>query len=109
MFRIAHLFPTPTRAFPGAIVGMKPPQVAVWMLTQLGARSGDELVDLYPGSGAVGEAWRRYAGVDGRHVAGVDEPAAHDMSRSTSTADVGERSDTSLAAAAASRLGVVVL
>ncbi|MGO9790510.1 MAG: hypothetical protein ACLP8S_13745, partial [Solirubrobacteraceae bacterium] len=80
MFRIAHLFPTPTRAFPGAIVGMKPPQVAVWMLTQLGARSGDELVDLYPGSGAVGEAWRRYAGVDGRHVAGVDGPAARDVS-----------------------------
>jgi protein gp37/predicted nucleic acid-binding Zn ribbon protein len=76
------------RAFPGAILGMKPPQVAVWMLTQLGARSGDELVDLYPGSGAVGEAWRRYAGVDGRHVADVDEPAARDMSRLTSTAEV---------------------
>ncbi len=83
MFRIAHLFPTPTRAFPGAIVGMKPPQFAVWMVCQLGARSGDELVDLYPGSGAVGEAWRRYAGVD-----------------------VGERSDTSLAAAAGALAGV---
>ena len=61
------------------------------MFGQLGARGGDELVDLYPGSGAIGEAWRRYAGVNGRHVAGVDEPAARD----TSTADVGERSNTS--------------
>jgi hypothetical protein len=85
---------------------MKPPQFAVWMVCQLGARSGDELVGLYPGSGAVGEAWRRYAGVDGRHVADVDEPAARDMSRLTSTVDVGERSDTSLAAAAGALAGV---
>jgi hypothetical protein len=35
---------------------MKPPQFAIWMFTQLGARAGDELVDLYPGSGAVAEA-----------------------------------------------------
>ena len=39
---------------------MKPPQFAVWMFCQLGARLGDELVDLYPGSGAIAEAWRRY-------------------------------------------------
>jgi hypothetical protein len=61
---------------------------------QLGARAGDELVDLYPGSGAIGEAWRRYAGVEGRHVAGVDAPAAR-TSRPASTADVGDRSDAS--------------
>ena len=83
------------RGFPGAITGMKPPQFAVWMFRQLGAHAGDELVDLYPGSGAIGEAWRRYAGVDGRHVAGVDEPAARGTPRPTSTADVGDRSDTS--------------
>lgn len=82
------------RAFPGALVGMKPPQFAVWMFCQLGVRAGDELVDLYPGSGAIGAAWRRYAGGDGRHV--VDQPSARDTSRRpTSTADVGERSDTS--------------
>ncbi|MGA2924417.1 MAG: hypothetical protein ABSG43_00270 [Solirubrobacteraceae bacterium] len=39
---------------------MKPPQFAVWMFEQLGACAGDELVDLYPGSGAVGMAWSRY-------------------------------------------------
>jgi hypothetical protein len=32
----------------------------VWAFQQLGARPGDELVDLYPGSGAVSQAWRRY-------------------------------------------------
>ena len=50
------------RRYPGAMVGMKPPQFAAWMFAQLGARPGDQLVDLYPGSGAVGEAWRRYSG-----------------------------------------------
>ncbi len=48
------------RAYPGAIIGMKSPQVAVWLFQQLGARPGDHLLDLYPGSGAIGEAWRRY-------------------------------------------------
>jgi hypothetical protein len=66
---------------------MKPPQFAVWMFSQLGARPGDQLEDLFPGSGAIGEAWRRYAG--------VDKPAARAASRPTSTADVGERSDMS--------------
>ena len=57
--------------------GMKPPQFAVWMFCQLGVRPGDELVDLCPGAGAIGEAWRRYAAaardtspVDGGQVAG---------------------------------------
>ena len=65
------------RGFPGALVGMKPPQFAVWMFCQLGVRPGDELVDLCPGAGAIGEAWRRYAAaardtspVDGGQVAG---------------------------------------
>jgi hypothetical protein len=29
------------------MVGMKPPQFAVWMFTQLGARAGDDRVYLY--------------------------------------------------------------
>jgi hypothetical protein len=47
------------RGYPGALVGMKPPQLVVWMSGQVGALPGDELVDLFP-SGSVGEAWRRY-------------------------------------------------
>lgn len=47
-------------AFPGAMTGMKPPEFAVWMFRHLGARPGDELTDLFPGSGAIGEAWKLY-------------------------------------------------
>lgn len=49
-------------------------------------RARDQLVDLYPGSDAIAEAWRRYtgdqcgAGVDGRRVATAVAcpPAARD-------------------------------
>ena len=54
------------RAFPGALVGMKAPQYAAWVFAQLGAEAGDELEDLYPGSGAVSEAWRRYSAATGQ-------------------------------------------
>jgi hypothetical protein len=48
------------RAFPNAMIGMKPPAFAEWMFAQLGATRGDTLDDLYPGSGAIGVAWARY-------------------------------------------------
>lgn len=50
------------RAFPGALIGMKPPRFSEWVFQLLGARRGDSLDDLFPGSGAVSEAWRRYTG-----------------------------------------------
>lgn len=50
----------PMRAYPGAIVGTKPPAFSAWVFAMLGARGGDELVDLFPGSGAVAHAWRVY-------------------------------------------------
>lgn len=45
---------------PDALVGMKPAAFCEWMFRLLGARRGDTLVDLYPGSGAVGRAWDLY-------------------------------------------------
>ena len=45
---------------PGALVGMKPAAFCEWMFRLLGLLSGDELVDLFPGSGAVSRAWRLY-------------------------------------------------
>lgn len=51
-------------SFSGALVGMKPPEFAVWMFTQLGARAGDTLDDLYPGSGAIGRAWQLYTSLE---------------------------------------------
>lgn len=51
------------RAFPGALIGMKPPTFAEWMFKILGAAPGDRLDDLFPGSGAIGVCWNRYTGM----------------------------------------------
>lgn len=50
----------PTRTFPGQITGTKPPAFSRWVFDTLGAQPVDALDDLYPGSGAVTVAWRRY-------------------------------------------------
>lgn len=47
-------------SFPGNLVGMKPPEFAAWTFRLLGARPGDDLVDVFPGSGAIGTAWDLY-------------------------------------------------
>lgn len=50
------------RSFPGAMIGMKSPRFAVWVFNLLGAAPGDTLDDLFPGSGAVSLAWKRFQG-----------------------------------------------
>lgn len=42
--------------------GAKPPKFCRWLfrLLRLGAHPADELVDMFPGSGAVGRAWDEY-------------------------------------------------
>lgn len=65
------------RAFPGALIGMKPPQFSEWVFKLLGATRSDELVDVFPGSGAVAEAWLRFVGAD----VGTRPPAIADASR----------------------------
>ena len=57
-----------------AMVGMKPPQFAVWMFAQLGARHGDTLDDLYPGSGSIGRAWTLYGALEAADASRL-EPA----------------------------------
>lgn len=52
----------PRRTLPSAVVGMKPPAFARWLFELLEARPGDELVDLFPGSGIFGRYWADYAG-----------------------------------------------
>lgn len=47
-------------SYPGALIGMKPPEFSVWLFRQLNACRGDDVVDLFPGSGAVGRAWQIY-------------------------------------------------
>jgi hypothetical protein len=45
---------------PGAVIGMKPPAFCAWIFGLLGARRGDELDDVFPGSGIVGWCWESY-------------------------------------------------
>lgn len=42
------------------LVGAKPEAFCFWLFDILGARQGDELYDLFPGTGAVGRAWEKY-------------------------------------------------
>lgn len=53
--------PVPWKTVDGGVIGMKPPKFCRWLFALLGAQPGDELVDLYPGSGAVGREWERFS------------------------------------------------
>jgi hypothetical protein len=44
-----------------SVKGMKPPVFCYWLFGALGLRPGDELVDLFPGSGAVTDAWEEWS------------------------------------------------
>lgn len=44
------------------LTGAKPEAVCHWAFELLGARPEDELADLFPGTGAVGAAWRTWRG-----------------------------------------------
>ena len=85
---------------PGALVGMKPAAFCEWMFRQLGAMVGDELVDLFPGSGAISRAWgiytstvdeRQASGVPPRRVAGAGGDVLPRGSRDTSCLAGAER------------------
>lgn len=56
----------PRLSDPGRVVGAKPARFCYWLFELLGARPGDELVDLFPGSGGVVRAWDAFtaAGLD---------------------------------------------
>lgn len=53
-------FPARTGKVNQGIIGAKPPAFSEWLFRQLGAQRGDELVDVFPGSGAVSKAWRLF-------------------------------------------------
>jgi hypothetical protein len=40
--------------------GRKPEEFCFWLFEVLGMQRGDTLIDLFPGSGAVGRAWERW-------------------------------------------------
>lgn len=49
---------------PGAVIGMKPPAFCAWVFALLGALPGDQLDDLFPGSGIVSWCWESYVSPD---------------------------------------------
>jgi hypothetical protein len=52
------VYATQPRGFLGnSITGQKPPVFCHWVFDFLGATPDDELVDVFPGSGAVGHEW----------------------------------------------------
>jgi hypothetical protein len=42
------------------LVGAKPGPFCYWLFSVLGMQKGDTLIDVFPGSGAVSRAWKRY-------------------------------------------------
>ena len=46
---------------PGRVIGTKPARYIRWVLDLLGALPGDDLTDLYPGSGGVARAWQMWS------------------------------------------------
>lgn len=51
------------------LTGAKPLRFCQWVIAILNARPGDEMHDLFPGTGIMGEAW---AALEGRHLAAND-------------------------------------
>lgn len=45
------------------LVGAKPEKVCHWAFEVVGARPEDEMSDLFPGTGAVGKAWKSWRGM----------------------------------------------
>lgn len=90
LIAVARARPT----LPTSVVGMKPPAFIEWVFRLLGAQLGDELDDLFPGSGLVTRSWHLYQGRDPSRVAGaVHLHVATDL-RDRSVSPVDER-DTS--------------
>lgn len=44
------------------LAGAKPREFCFWLFEVLGMQPGDELADLFPGTGAVSESWATYCG-----------------------------------------------
>jgi hypothetical protein len=78
------------------VVGAKPAAFCWWLFDLLGALPGDELVDLFPGSGGVARAWSAYASHADPHDASVQ--VLHDASaRARGDASLADQHDGSAA------------
>ena len=61
---------------PGRIVGAKPAAVCRWIFDLLGAARGDDLDDLFPGSGAVSRAWAAFSDPSLQVLADASRPTS---------------------------------
>jgi 16S rRNA G966 N2-methylase RsmD len=67
---VLQLTARPRLTDPRRVIGAKPAAFCRWMFDLLGALPGDELVDLFPGSGRVADAWS---------IAGVEQITLDDL------------------------------
>lgn len=84
----------------GELPGRKPIAYCAWLFELLGMQPGDEIDDLFPGTGVVGASWRelsREALGDSRRPA----PALSDGRRRRSTDDLSRRASMGATSAAA--------
>lgn len=72
---------------PARVVGAKPAAFCWWLLELLGLQVGDELVDLFPGSGGVSRAW---AYLSALAAAGPDASAGAGEGRRVGVAGGGD-------------------
>lgn len=68
----------PRTTDPARVIGAKPAAFCYWLFDLLGARPGDSFIDLFPGSGGVARAWKRYESVATRAETGRVAPARRD-------------------------------
>jgi len=83
----------------GTLPGRKPIAFCAWLFSLLGMQAGDELVDLFPGTGIVGRSWaelsRRTCATSGAGVGDASRPGSDDTSPTAagdvSSAAAGDR------------------
>jgi hypothetical protein len=74
---------SPLTTLPSRVTGTKPAAFCRWVFELLGAAPGDELDDLFPGSGVVTRAWEVYARAEhdaSAEVLGDGSPGGRDAS-----------------------------
>jgi hypothetical protein len=73
----------PRTTDPNRVIGAKPAEFCWWLFQLLGAQPGDEIDDLFPGSGGIARAWS-YITAPGQHTLDfATDPSHLEPSRST--------------------------
>lgn len=73
---------------PRRVIGAKPSAFCWWLFELLGALPGDNLVDLFPGSGGVARAWRYASPLDPRDASAAALHNASNLDRGDASSEV---------------------